>query len=95
MNRFQKVQTPFRLAREEPEQKGEVRLSVEGPGETTYIQVAYRFPNATHPDFFPLQVMDSLLTGASGLSYKTSRLYRALVDQEYAVDVNGWSEIHN
>lgn len=87
-----KGQTPFRLARVEPEQKGEVRLSVEGPGETTFIQVAYRFPNATHPDFFPLQVMDSLLTGASGLSYKTSRLYRALVDHEYAVDVNGWSE---
>jgi zinc protease len=84
--------TPFRLARVEPEQKGEVRLSVEGPGETTFIQVAYRFPNATHPDFFPLQVVDSLLTGASGLSYKTSRLYRALVDHEYAVDVNGWSE---
>ena len=84
--------TPPRLARPEPEQKGEVRLSVEGPGETTFIQVAYRFPEATHPDYFPLQVLDSLLGGASGLSYKTSRLYRALVDEEYAVDVSGWSE---
>jgi len=83
---------PPRLARPEPEQKGEVRLSVEGPGETTFIQVAYRFPNATHPDYIPLQVLDSLLGGASGLSYKTSRLYRALVDGEYAVDVSGWSE---
>lgn len=83
---------PYRLVRVEPEQKGEVRLSVEGPGETTFIQTAYRFPNAIHPDFFPLQVVDSLLTGASGLSYKTSRLYRALVDQEYAVDVSGWSD---
>ncbi len=84
--------TPPRLARPEPEPKGEVRLSVEGPGETTFIQVAYRFPNATHPDYFPLQVLDSLLGGVSGLSYKTSRLYRALVDKEYAVDVSGWSE---
>ena len=83
---------PSRLIRPEPEQKGEVQLSVEGPGETTFIQVAYRFPNATHPDYFPLQVLDSLLGGASGLSYKTSRLYRALVDKEYAVDVSGWSE---
>ena len=83
---------PPRLARPEPEQKGEVRLSVEGPGETTFIQVAYRFPNARHADYFPLQVLDSLLGGASGLSYKTSRLYRALVDQEFAVDVSGWSE---
>ena len=84
--------TPPRLARPEPEQKGEVRFSVEGPGDTTYIQAAYRFPNATHPDYFPLQVFDSLLGGASGLSGKTSRLYRALVDKEFAVDVSGWSE---
>jgi len=84
--------TPPRLARPEPEQKGEVRLSVEGPGDTTYIQVAYRFPNATHPDYFPLEVFDSLLGGVSGLSTKTSRLYRALVDKEYVVDVSGWSE---
>ncbi len=84
--------TPPRLARPEPEPKGEVRLSIEGPGETTFIQVAYHFPNATHPDYIPLQVLDSLLGGASGLSYKTSRLYRALVDGEYAVDVSGWSE---
>ena len=84
--------TPPRLARPEPEQKGEVRFSVEGPGETTFIQVAYRFPSATHPDYFPLQVFDGLLGGVSGLSSKTSRLYRALVDKEYAVEVSGWAE---
>jgi zinc protease len=87
-----KGSTPSRLARPEPEQKGEIRLSVEGPGDTTFIQVAYRFPNAAHPDYFPLEVLDSLLGGASGLSSKTSRLYRALVDKEFAVDVSGWSE---
>jgi zinc protease len=81
-----------RLARPEPEQKGEVQLAVEGPGQTTYLQVAYRFPNATHPDYFSLAVMDSLLAGANGLSYKTSRLYRALIDRQYAVDMAGWSE---
>jgi zinc protease len=84
--------TPPRLARSEPEQRGEVRFSIEGPGETTYIQVAYRFPNAINPDYFPLQVLDSLLGGASGLSGKTSRLYRGLVDKEFAVDASGWSE---
>lgn len=83
---------PPRLNRPEPEQKGEMRLTVEGPGETTFIQVAYRFPNATHPDYYPLQALESLLAGASGLSYKTSRLYRALVDREFAVDVSGGSE---
>lgn len=84
--------TPIRLARPEPEQRGEIRLTVEGPGETSFSQIAYRFPNATHPDYFPLQVLESLLNGASGLSYKTCRLYRALVDTELAVDVSGWSE---
>jgi zinc protease len=87
-----KSATPPRLVRPEPEQKGEVRFSIEGGGETTFIQVAYRFPNATHPDFFPLQVFDNLLGGVSGLSTKTSRLYRALVDKEYAVEVSGWAE---
>ena len=90
---------PQRMARPEPEQKGEVRLSVEGPGETTYVQVCYRFPNASHPDFFPLAVLDSLLAGPSnlnffggGISNKTSRLYRALVDKELAVSVYGGAQ---
>jgi len=88
--------TPPRLARPEPPLHGEVRLAVEGQGETTYIQASYRFPSATHPDFFPLTVLDSLMAGASGLnmfgggiSNKTSRLYRALVDKELAVSVSG------
>lgn len=87
---------PTRLARPESEQKGEIRLSVEGPGSTSYVQVCYRFPAASHPDFFPLTVLDSLLAGPSnlnmfsgGISNKTSRLYRALVDKEYAVGVYG------
>jgi zinc protease len=90
---------PARLARPEPEQKGELRLSVEGPGETTYVQVCYRFPNASDPDFFPLAVLDSLLAGPSnlnmfggGISNKTSRLYRALVDKELAVSLSGGSQ---
>jgi len=87
-----KGRTPPRLARPEPEQKGEIQFSLDGPGETTFIQLAYRFPNATDPDYFPLQVLDSLLNGASGLTYKTSRTYRALIDTGYAVGVSGGSE---
>jgi zinc protease len=90
---------PVRLIRPEPEQKGELRLSVEGPGETTYVQICYRFPNASHPDFFPLAVLDSLLAGPSnlnmfggGISNKTSRLYRALVDKELAVSLSGGAQ---
>jgi len=90
---------PARLARQELEQKGEIKLSVEGPGATSYVQVCYRFPAASHPDFFPLAVLDSLLAGPSnlnmfsgGISNKTSRLYRALVDKEYAVGVYGGAQ---
>jgi zinc protease len=90
---------PARLTREELPQKGEVRLSVEGPGATSYVQACYRFPAASHPDFFPLAVLDSLLAGPSnlnmfsgGISNKTSRLYRGLVDKEYAVSVHGGAQ---
>ena len=92
-------QEPPRLARPELEQKGEVRLFVEGPGATSYVQVCYRFPAASHPDFFPLAVLDSLLSGPSnlnmfsgGISNKTCRLYRALVDKEYAVGFYGGAQ---
>src|SRR5215207_1046331 len=90
---------PARLARSEPPQSGEVRLAVEGPGATSYVQVCYRFPSASHPDFFPLSVLDSLLAGPSnlnmfsgGISNKTSRLYRALVDKELAVSAHGGAQ---
>lgn len=90
---------PTRLARPEPASNGEVRLSVEGPGSTSYVQICYRFPPASHPDFFPLAVLDSLLAGPSnlnmfsgGISNKTSRLYRALVDKEYVVSVHGGAQ---
>jgi len=90
---------PPRLARPEPEPRGEVHVNVEGPGETTYLQVAYHFPAAAHADFFPLTVLDSLLAGPTnlnlfgggGISNKTSRLYRALVDKEYAVGLSASS----
>jgi len=92
-------QKPPRLARPELEQKGELRLSVEGPGATSYVQACYRFPAASHPDFFPLAVLDSLLSGPSnlnmfsgGISNKTSRLYRALIDKEYAVGFYGGAQ---
>ncbi len=96
--RIPKGPTPPRLARPEPAQQGEVRLSLEGPGETTYIQVSYRFPTASNTDFFALSVLDSLLAGPTnlnmfggGISNKTSRLYRALVDKEYVVGISGGS----
>jgi zinc protease len=88
---------PARLNRSEPAGEGEHRLAVEGPGETTFIEIAYRVPSGKDADFMTLTVLDSLLAGPSsmnmfgggGISNKTSRLYRALVEKELAVSIHG------
>lgn len=87
--------TPPRLDRPEPDARGEHRLAVEGPGETTFVEISYHAPAARDVEFFPVTVLDSLLAGPSslnifgggGISNKTSRLYRALVEKELAVSV--------
>ena len=91
--------SPRQRPRPEPEASGEIRLTVEGTGDTTYVQACYHFPAATDPDFFPLSVLDSLLAGASnlnmfggGISNKTSRLYRALVETELTVAMSGGAQ---
>jgi zinc protease len=83
--------------RPEPPQRGERRVTVEGPGETPFMEVAYRMPPARENDFMPLAVLDSVLAGASsfnpfetGISNKTSRLYRALVEAGLAASVGGF-----
>ncbi len=81
----------------EPPLEEEQHIDVTGPGETTYLEITWRAPAASEEDFFVMSVLDSLLTGPSGLnmfggggiSNKTSRLYRALVEKELAVSVNG------
>ncbi|MBN2550030.1 MAG: insulinase family protein [Anaerolineales bacterium] len=90
------AEKPHRSSRPEPPQPGERRVTVEGPGETIYMEAAYHAPAAAHPDFFPFMVLDSLLTGPSnlnmfggGISNKTSRLYRALVESELAISLHG------
>lgn len=87
------VAHPEQLINLDPPMKAGQQVEMEGPGETTYLQIAYRFPPATSPDFFPFMILDSLLSGPSnpsafsggGISNKTSRLYRELVEKEIAV----------
>ena len=81
----------------EPPLDEEKRIEVSGPGDTTYLELTWRAPAASEEDFFIISVLDSLFTGPSGLnmfggggiSNKTSRLYRALVEKEMAISVNG------
>ena len=71
-------------------------IEIEGPGSTVYLQLSYRSPNAQSEDFFPLVVLDSLLTGPTSLamfgggsiSNKTSRLYRALVEKDLVASIS-------
>ncbi len=86
---------PPRLARPEPEQKGERRVIVEGEDETPYVGLGFHAVSATDPDFYALVILDSVLAGASsiagrgGTSNKSSRLYKALVESELAADISG------
>jgi zinc protease len=79
----------------EPPQKGERRVTLEGEGTVAYLQMAFRAPSVHGPDFFALTALDTALTGASGtflgsgLTNKSSRLYKALVATELAADISG------
>ncbi|NPA27392.1 MAG: insulinase family protein [Chloroflexi bacterium] len=91
-----RIPDPPRLRRPEPPQSGERRIIVEGAGETTFVQLAYRAPRGADEAFMAYFLLDSLLTGPSNLnffgtdlSHHTSRLYRRLVDGGLAVSVSG------
>jgi zinc protease len=80
----------------EPIQRGERRITVEGAGHINYLEVAYHIPPCSHKDFYALSMLNAVLTGGSGflvgrgrITNHTSRLYRALVDGEMALDING------
>lgn len=86
---------PRRLNRPEPEPTGQRRVDVERPGSTAFLEVMYHTPAVTHPDWFTLAALDSILGGPSGpgggnIDNKTSRLYKALVDTGIAMDVGGY-----
>ena len=83
----------------EPEQTGEKRLTIRKPGTAAYLKVGYHAPSATDPHFFPLLMLDAVLTGAKGLNLwssfrvappqRSTRLYRALVERRLASWIGG------
>jgi zinc protease len=88
-----------RLRTREPEQTGERRLTIRQEGTTGYLKVGYHAPSVTDPAFFPLLILDAVLTGAKGLNLwssfrvpppqRSARLYRALVEHGLASSVSG------
>lgn len=83
----------------EPPQLGERRVVVEREGTTGYVKVVFHAPAASDPDFFPLLVLDAVLTGAKGVNLWSSfrgappqrraRLYTSLVEGGLASMVSG------
>ena len=86
--------TPRRVKVAEPEQLGERRIDIAREGTTAYLKLAYHAPAVADPEFFPMLVLDAILTGAKGInlwsSFRTpppqrsARLYRALVETRLA-----------
>ncbi|RFP15224.1 insulinase family protein [Duganella sp. BJB488] len=71
----------------EPEQKGERRVFVAKESATSAnLAIAYKVPAANSPDFYALEVLQSILGEG-----KTSRLYKALVEQQLATQVSASS----
>jgi zinc protease len=83
----------------EPEQLGERRITITKDGTTAYLKAGFHAPGVSHDDFFPLLVLDTVLTGAKGLniwaSFRTppaqrsARLYKTLVNSGLASAVSG------
>jgi zinc protease len=90
---------PARLRTVEPEQTGERRLVIRREGTTRYLKVGYHAPGIGDPAFFPVLVLDAVLTGAKGMNLwssfrvpapqRSARLYRALVERGLASSVLG------
>jgi zinc protease len=83
----------------EPPQVGERRVILEREGTTSYLKIGYPAPAASEQAFFPLLVLDAILTGAKGVSLwcafrgappqRRSRLYTSLVERGLASSVSG------
>ncbi|HEU4691484.1 MAG TPA: pitrilysin family protein, partial [Vicinamibacterales bacterium] len=83
----------------EPEQLGERRTTISREGTTAYLKVGFHAPAVGDKDFWPLLVLDAVLSGAKGLnlwaSFRTAapqrstRLYHALVNSGLASAVSG------
>ena len=103
---LQRIQTQFgdipsgeavpMIARQEPIQRGERRVIVNGPADAAQLVYAFRAPAATHPDYFSLTLLNAAFAGGSSLgmfggggSNRSSRLAKALVDTDLAVSAYG------
>ena len=96
---IQPHELPRRSYTVEPEQLGERRVTISKEGTTAYLKIGYHAPALADDDFFPMLVLDAVLSGAKGInlwaSFRTpppqrsARLYQALVNTGLASAVSG------
>jgi zinc protease len=73
----------------EPKQLGERRISVHKFAQLPIVEIAYHVPQALGPDFYTLELLQTLLTRG-----ESSRLYRSLVDQQQlAIEVESYHQV--
>jgi zinc protease len=71
----------------EPEQRGERRVVVQKFAQLPILMIGYHVPPSAHPDYYPLQVLQTIL-----FSGQSSRMYQRLVDRDQlALSVGGGS----
>jgi zinc protease len=70
---------PLPVTTMEPEQRGERRVEVHKQAELAAFVAAWHVPATSHPDYWPLRILESIL-----LQGESSRFYRRLVDREQA-----------
>ena len=66
----------------EPKQQGARRVVVKRTGQLGVVGIAHKIPEGTHQDTYALTVLSNIL-----MEGKTSRLYKALIDKNLAVDM--------
>ena len=80
---IQPIAAPPPVYTTEPEQRGERRIVVNQAGALPIVTLAYKVPAASHPDFYALDVLGTVLGEG-----RTGRLYQALVETELASSVD-------
>ncbi|HEU4752807.1 MAG TPA: pitrilysin family protein, partial [Armatimonadota bacterium] len=80
---------------QEPPQAEERRVELRQPGGAAHLSIAYHTPASGHPDWYPLAMVDAVLSGGKAVSWggggymgRSARVYRALVETRLAANAS-------
>jgi len=69
---------------EEPAQDGERFVTLRRVGDVSAVGAVYHIPSGAHPDYAPIDVLESILTASP-----SGKLYKALVETKRAASISG------